>query len=437
MKRTILATLITAASFGSVAAVTPVTPVSETLQELTGNISQRDMAEYKEVANSLDTNAEKIEFAKKVIVAETSTSDVIDFMLSKGRVSHEDLEAKFGDDLFKENRNGELVLDKDSDAYVAVNARRDEAWTKHVELPVGDKDIKDAWLDEDGNLIDKDLNAGNDPINVGEPTDDFIDPIDVIVEPIDPILIDPVQPIAGNPDAIKAHAHKAVVTHVASLSNEDKMTTLSSAAATRGLTVDSYQNANGETILTFTDADGNVQGASVEQFNEYMANAQKERTAERQEEGDNPINGGKGRKAVDAIKDYVDAGDELHLGETGQGKVMAASQQAQAQTQSQIDELYALGNQNASDIDTLFSEVDRLDTRIDQTQALNAATVNARPMVTNGMTAFGAGVGYAGSEAALAIGVAHAFVDTGWSASGTLAASSDDVVVGAGAQYAF
>ncbi|MCZ8489150.1 hypothetical protein O9992_24360 [Vibrio lentus] len=34
--------------------------------------------------------------------------------------------------MFKENRNGELVLDKDSDAYVAVNARRDEAWTKHT-----------------------------------------------------------------------------------------------------------------------------------------------------------------------------------------------------------------------------------------------------------------------------------------------------------------
>ncbi|MGR3959122.1 YadA-like family protein [Vibrio lentus] len=114
----------------------------------------------------------------------------------------------------------------------------------------------------------------------------------------------------------------------------------------------------------------------------------------------------------------------------------AAAQQAAVQ-QNQIDELYALGNQNASDIDTLFSEVDRLDTRIDQTQALNAATVNARPMVANGMTAFGAGVGYAGSEAALAIGVAHSFVDTGWSASGTLAASSDDVVVGGGVQYAF
>lgn len=125
------------------------------------------------------------------------------------------------------------------------------------------------------------------------------------------------------------------------------------------------------------------------------------------------------------------------VGENATGKVIAASQNAQAQNQAQIDELYALGNQNASDIDTLFSEVDRLDTRIDQTQALNAATVNARPMVANGMTAFGAGVGYAGSEAALAVGVAHSFVDTGWSTSGTLAASSDDVVVGGGVQYAF
>lgn len=140
--------------------------------------------------------------------------------------------------------------------------------------------------------------------------------------------------------------------------------------------------------------------------------------------------------------------EPVQPGELGDGVVQEYAQAAQAaakqsgqaaaaQTQSQIDELYALGNQNANDIDTLFSEVDRLDTRIDQTQALNAATVNARPMVANGMTAFGAGVGYAGSEAALAIGVAHSFVDTGWSASGTLAASSDDVVVGGGVQYAF
>ncbi|MEZ9001169.1 YadA-like family protein [Vibrio splendidus] len=164
-------------------------------------------------------------------------------------------------------------------------------------------------------------------------------------------------------------------------------------------------------------------------------------------DGENPFDGSKAEAAREALdtsrEDAREEGktvtDELQerveeIKSTYKGDI---AQQAAAQTQSQIDELYALGNQNASDIETLFNEVDRLDSRIDQTQALNAATVNARPMVTNGMTAFGAGVGYAGSEAALAIGVAHSFEDTGWSASGTLAASSDDVVIGAGTQYAF
>lgn len=256
---------------------------------------------------------------------------------------------------------------------------------------------------------------------------------------LDPIveLPTPVEPIAGNPDAVKAHAKSVVNNYQVTASNEDKLMRLKGAAAKQGYGVDTYVNANGDDVLTFTDADGNTKAVLAEDFTSYMATKQEERSAERMEEGDNPINGGKGRKAVDAIKDYVDAGDAINPGENGQGTVIAHSQAAQAQTQSQIDELYALGNQNASDIDTLFSEVDRLDTRIDQTQALNAATVNARPMVANGMTAFGAGVGYAGSEAALAIGVAHSFVDTGWSASGTLAASSDDVVVGGGVQYAF
>ncbi len=164
-------------------------------------------------------------------------------------------------------------------------------------------------------------------------------------------------------------------------------------------------------------------------------------------DGENPFDGSKAEAAREALdtsrEDAREEGktvtDELQerveeIKSTYKGDI---AQQAAAQTQSQIDELYALGNQNSSDIETLFNEVDRLDSRIDQTQALNAATVNARPMVTNGMTAFGAGVGYAGSEAALAIGVAHSFEDTGWSASGTLAASSDDVVIGAGTQYAF
>lgn len=148
-----------------------------------------------------------------------------------------------------------------------------------------------------------------------------------------------------------------------------------------------------------------------------------------------------GKNLNESGQNLVEAGNNLN--ESGSnlveaGKSAKAQGQAYAaQQQAQIDEIYAQGQQNTSDIATLFNEVDRLDSRIDQTQALNAATVNARPMVTNGDTAFGAGVGYAGSEAAISVGVAHSFVDTGWSASATLAASSDDVVIGAGTQYTF
>ncbi|MCK8075029.1 hypothetical protein MSG34_02590 [Vibrio sp. 1CM2L] len=109
-------------------------------------------------------------------------------------------------------------------------------------------------------------------------------------------------------------------------------------------------------------------------------------------------------KVRDAI---VEAG--YNLGESGQN--LTESGKAAVQ-QNQTYELYAIGNKKAP-------------------------TVNARPMVTNGMTAFDAGVGYTGSEATQAIGVAHSFGDTCWSASGTVAASSDNSVLGASVQYAF
>ncbi|CDT65540.1 YadA C-terminal domain-containing protein [Vibrio coralliirubri] len=148
----------------------------------------------------------------------------------------------------------------------------------------------------------------------------------------------------------------------------------------------------------------------------------------------NPVIEPDNEKVAEAVKNLIDSGEEL----ANSGKVAKAQSQAQAaQQQAQIDEIYAQGQTNANNIETLFGEVDRLDTRIDQTQALNAATVNARPMVVDGQTAFGAGVGYAGSEAALAIGVAHSFEESAWSVSGTVAATSDDVVLGAGTQYTF
>lgn len=81
--------------------------------------------------------------------------------------------------------------------------------------------------------------------------------------------------------------------------------------------------------------------------------------------------------------------------------------------------------------------------RFDQLGAGFQATVNARPMVTNGQSGVGVGFGYAGSTEAIAVGVAHHFKDTGWSISGTVnhATStsnvSSDTQAGAGVQFAW
>ncbi|MBC7001107.1 YadA-like family protein [Photobacterium sp. BZF1] len=82
-----------------------------------------------------------------------------------------------------------------------------------------------------------------------------------------------------------------------------------------------------------------------------------------------------------------------------------------------------------------------LDDRLDMTNASLHAVTNARPMVASGQTAFGAGVGFAGGAEAVAVGVAHSFEDSNWSASATMNYAngdySNDFSAGAGVQYAF
>ncbi|CAK3538366.1 putative Trimeric autotransporter adhesin YadA-like C-terminal membrane anchor domain-containing protein [Vibrio crassostreae] len=79
----------------------------------------------------------------------------------------------------------------------------------------------------------------------------------------------------------------------------------------------------------------------------------------------------------------------------------------------------------------------------DNALATTQATVNARPMVTDGSTAFGAGVGAAGDSEAISVGVAHSFEDSNWSASATATGTSETTYVesefsaGAGVQYTF
>lgn len=86
----------------------------------------------------------------------------------------------------------------------------------------------------------------------------------------------------------------------------------------------------------------------------------------------------------------------------------------------------------------LFKE--EVNQRFDATNASLHAVTNARPMVADGQTAIGVGTGFAGSAQAIAIGAAHSFEGTGWSASATINQTTGDYTEfngGAGVQYAF
>lgn len=84
-----------------------------------------------------------------------------------------------------------------------------------------------------------------------------------------------------------------------------------------------------------------------------------------------------------------------------------------------------------------------MEDRIDQVGASLHAVTNARPMVSAGQTAFGVGMSFSGSVEAIAVGVGHAFGDSGWSASGTINHATgtgnvgSDTSAGFGVQFAF
>ncbi|PMN19381.1 hypothetical protein BCT39_04210 [Vibrio lentus] len=86
-------------------------------------------------------------------------------------------------------------------------------------------------------------------------------------------------------------------------------------------------------------------------------------------------------------------------------------------------------------------EVDRLDDRIDGTQASLHAVTNARPMLAEqGDFAMGVGVGFSGNAQAVAAGVGYS-INKNWSASATVNTTTgiqdNDFSAGAGIQYTF
>ncbi|MCK8044767.1 YadA-like family protein, partial [Shewanella sp. 1CM18E] len=98
------------------------------------------------------------------------------------------------------------------------------------------------------------------------------------------------------------------------------------------------------------------------------------------------------------------------------------------------DDLMAKYNSEMNDFQNDVQE------QMDSVMASSHAISNSRPFLTNGGTAVGVGTGFSGDASAVAIGVAHSFVDTGWSVSGSVNAttgSDSDVSFGAGVQYQF
>nr|WP_245907236.1 YadA-like family protein [Photobacterium sanctipauli] len=117
------------------------------------------------------------------------------------------------------------------------------------------------------------------------------------------------------------------------------------------------------------------------------------------------------------------------------------------------DDIYARIGSNTSRMDSLESEFkdfaaqtnqrfDELDEQMDGVRASLHAVTNARPFVTNGEFAVGAGVGFAGSKEALALGGAYG-INEQLSVSGTFhyetsgKYSSSEVAGGVGVQYNF
>ncbi|NLS11980.1 hypothetical protein HGP28_03625 [Vibrio sp. SM6] len=186
---------------------------------------------------------------------------------------------------------------------------------------------------------------------------------------------------------------------------------------------------------------------------EIAKNIEERRTLEPEmpiHDGENPFDGEKGEKAREALEEAKETAreDGKNVTDELQEKVAELKATYNGETAQEYfteQELYDAGQdsaiaQNAQDIDNLFGEVARLDEKIDGVMAGVHAVNNARPFLSSeGETAVGVGIGYAGSSSAVAVGAAHAFSDQ-LSASMTLnvtTGSYSEVSGGAGVQYTF
>lgn len=99
--------------------------------KLIGALSYQDKQAYIAEFKELETKEEKAAWFKKVIVAETSVENAINYAL-KGAHGNEVEAYMIESGLLVENARGKLVIDNESDAYKKLDSIRNEKWDKHV-----------------------------------------------------------------------------------------------------------------------------------------------------------------------------------------------------------------------------------------------------------------------------------------------------------------
>ncbi|WP_119011056.1 YadA C-terminal domain-containing protein [Vibrio superstes] len=293
------------------------------------------------------------------------------------------------------------------------------------------------------------------PTNPNNPTMPIEEDDTIIIDPIDPgfgvgpVPTERISEVAKRVDHAADSAKSHVEDIIADMTGADMLAEVTKRANEHGYDV-AYNEESGELTFSTVTTDGgkevvidkNTFHTKVDNRREEMAEKSAERNTRREEaktpvgaptpiEGEKPVPS-EGQEIVQGLKEARAIIAQTYTGEQANDAYNA--------TQAQMDEIYAQGQANSQDIETLFGEVDRLDERIDGVMASAQAVTAARPYLsTNQTNSVGVGVGYAGDVAAVAVGYAHR-INPNWTANANVSATTGndvDVSAGAGVSYAW
>ncbi|WP_318494318.1 YadA C-terminal domain-containing protein, partial [Photobacterium leiognathi] len=251
------------------------------------------------------------------------------------------------------------------------------------------------------------------------------DQIENPISPIDPGFgVDPIKTPGEHKEAVKA-------------SIEQKITELK----------ETYTGENGKKVIDgIEDKVAELKETYTGENGKKVIDGIEDKVAELKED----YTGENGKKVVDGLEDKVAelkstyTGDNGHAAKQSTTDQLSAIYKSQAETDSRQDSAISTNaagiKENKEAITFLNAEIDRLDNKMDGVMAGVHAVNNARPYLTaQGQTAIGAGVGFAGSNSAVAVGLAHAVSDN-WSVSATMNVTTGDeseLSGGFGTQFTF